>query len=134
MTPAFVLMLSITVLLIQPFNSASTIDIYGNVIESTVPKYPPSACCLIPKCQKSGLCYNELTCSYQCSTEQYRSADQGHTPGYSLRNSYTNYVCWFGECRNFEVICNHCQDPRESDFDINTVRRDCKDCYYKKRS
>lgn len=72
-----------------------------------------------------------LKCDHTCSQGNYRKADYGSTPGYRLKESYSQYDCRFGECNYFKFTCKHCPSPYERDFSIYTVRKDCFNCYTK---
>ncbi|XP_018569791.1 uncharacterized protein LOC108909846 [Anoplophora glabripennis] len=87
-------------------------------------------CCIIPTCDDSGHCYETLSCGYICSHGRYRPAtNYGFTPGYRLKEYYTKEDCRFGECKMYKFLCSHCPSPKERDFNIYTVRKDCKNCY-----
>ncbi|XP_018569805.1 uncharacterized protein LOC108909856 [Anoplophora glabripennis] len=90
-----------------------------------------SNCCIVPNCNRYGECYGIVKCGYVCSQGSYKLIDYGFTPGFTLKEEYTKNDCHFGLCQNYIFSCKHCPDPREGDFNIYTVRTDCRDCYYR---
>lgn len=88
-------------------------------------------CCIVPSCIDYNECYESIKCGYACSQGPYAPIDYGFTPGFSLKEQFTKNDCHFGFCKDYVFSCKHCPDPKLSDFNIYTVRRDCRECYYK---
>ncbi|KAJ8922362.1 hypothetical protein NQ315_004305 [Exocentrus adspersus] len=111
-------------------NERGKFDVRGNYITNR--RHPlDSTCCLIPTCEGYNHCYQTINCGYTCTQGSYEPVDYGSTPGFNLRESFTKNDCHFGVCQNYKFLCNHCPDPREEEFNVHTVRKDCRDCYYK---
>ncbi|KAL1518327.1 hypothetical protein ABEB36_001966 [Hypothenemus hampei] len=109
---------------------SAIVDLHSSLLPDKN-RYPSSSCCIISTCQQPEKCYATISCGYLCSTGRYPPAETKYTPGYRLKVSYSNHDCKFKECKYFEFSCKHCPDPLAESFSIETVRDDCKNCYYR---
>ncbi|CAG9856395.1 unnamed protein product [Phyllotreta striolata] len=104
-------------------------DVHGN-IKHDQHHGNTQNCCLVRGCDINTLrCSTSVQCGHICSNGDYPKAEYGHTPGYRLKSTYTKNDCVFEECQLYRYTCSHCPDPSATDFNVNLVRKDCRECY-----